>query len=186
MYSLLIEPSLGSITCSWLLRSDENTLELSAICELEKQIWMDALSTAIKESKKLYSSSVDSNEYLLEQLFVSSFDQYAPQKPYQEKAIDASSTYNETPVHFPMPNGSTSFSQSAIFNKPSKSNNRASHPVFSTQEFSVLDLSNVSDAGAASPGLRSQSSINDLREFFTSSVVSEKWTQRKFNQYHTR
>ncbi|KAL7313877.1 hypothetical protein PS15m_007558 [Mucor circinelloides] len=176
----------GSITCSWLLRSDENTLELSAICELEKQIWMDALSTAIKESKRLYSSSVDSNEYLLEQLFVSSFDQYAPQKPYQEKAIDASSTYNETPVHFPMPNGSTSFSQSAIFNKPSKSNNRASHPVFSTQEFSVLDLSNVSDAGAVSPGLRSQSSINDLREFFTSSVVSEKWTQRKFNQYHTR
>ncbi|KAL0140610.1 hypothetical protein V8B55DRAFT_1413078 [Mucor lusitanicus] len=176
----------GSITCSWLLRSDENTLELSAICELEKHIWMEALATAIRESKALYSSSVDSNEYLLEQLFVSSFDQHAQPKQYQDKAIDASSICNDTPVHFPMPNGSTSFSQSAIFNKPSKSSNRASHPVFSTQEFSVLDLSNVSGSGAASPGLRSQSSISDLREFFTNSVVSEKWTQRKFNQYHTR
>ncbi|KAK4510741.1 long-chain fatty acid-CoA ligase [Mucor velutinosus] len=180
----------GSITCSWLLRSDENTLELSAMCELEKHIWMEALATAIKESKALYSSSVDSNEYLLEQLFVSSFDQYAQPKQYQDKAIDASSTYNDTPLHFPMPNGSTSFSQSAIFNKPSKSINRASHPVFSTQEFSVLGHFNASGGGdtgaAASPGLRSQSSISDLREFFTNSVVSEKWTQRKFNQYHTR
>ncbi|GAN09270.1 hypothetical protein MAM1_0255c08795 [Mucor ambiguus] len=181
-----IPNSEGSITCSWLLRSDENTLELSAICELEKHIWMEALATAIKESKALYSSSVDSNEYLLEQLFVSSFDQYAQPKQHLDKAIDASSTYNDTPVHFPMPNGSTSFSQSAIFNKPSKSSNRASHPVFSTQEFSVLDLSNASGIDAASPGLRSQSSISDLREFFTNSVVSEKWTQRKFNQYHTR
>jgi hypothetical protein len=174
------------MTCSWLLHNDENSLELSAICELEKQIWMEALSTAIKESKELYSNSVDSSEYLLEQLFVSSFDQYTQPKQNHDKPIEAAPTYNDTPVHYPIPNGSTSFSQSAIFNKPTKSNNRASHPVFSTQEFSVLGISNTSNGGTVSPGLRSQSSINDLREFFTNSVVSEKWTQRKFNQYHTR
>ncbi|CEP07266.1 hypothetical protein [Parasitella parasitica] len=175
----------GSMTFSWLLYNDEHSLEMSAICETEKQIWMEALSTAVRESKELYSSSVDSNEYLLEQLFVSSFDQHAQPKPAQDRAIEAT-TYSDTPVHFPIPSGSTSFSQSAIFNKPSKSSNRASHPVFSTQEFSVLDLSSASNGNATSPGLRSQSSISDLREFFTNSVVSEKWTQRKFNQYHTR
>ncbi|KAI8644584.1 hypothetical protein BD408DRAFT_115119 [Parasitella parasitica] len=187
-HKFLTENALGSMTYSWSLYNDEHSLELSAICEMEKQIWMDALSTAIKESKELYSNSFDSNEYLLEQLFVSSFDQYAQPKLTQDRAIEVSSTM-DIPVHFPIPNGSTSFSQSAIFNKPSKSDNRASHPVFSTQEFPMLDLTNASNGtvlGATSPGLQSQSSISDLREFFTNSVVSEKWTQRKFNQYHTR
>lgn len=171
------------MTYSWLLHSDEHTLELSAICELEKHIWMESLSKAIKESKDLYSNSVDSNEYLLEQLFVSSFDQHAQNKASGDKTIEP-----ESPVHFPMPSGSTSFSQSAIFNKPSRANHRASQPVFSAHEFSVIDSSlaqHTYNHGAQSPGLRSQSSISDLRDFFSNSM-SEKWSQRKFNQYHTR
>lgn len=167
------------MTYSWLLRSDEHTLELSAICELEKHIWIKALSKAIQESKDLYSSSVDSNEYLLEQLFVSSFDQQNRHKTNIEA---------ESPVHFPIPGGSSSFSQSAIFNKPQKSNNRASQPVFSTQEYSVIDTAlsqSIFNNGAKSPGLRSQSSISDLRDFLSNNVT-EKWSQRKFNQYHTR
>ncbi|KAG2237958.1 hypothetical protein INT48_002519, partial [Thamnidium elegans] len=173
----------GSMTYSWLLHSDEHTLELSAICELEKHIWMESLSKAIKESKDLYSNSVDSNEYLLEQLFVSSFDQHTQNKASGDKTIEP-----ESPVHFPMPSGSTSFSQSAIFNKPSRANHRASQPVFSAHEFSVIDSSlahHTYNYGAQSPGLRSQSSISDLRDFFSNSM-SEKWSQRKFNQYHTR
>lgn len=169
------------MTYSWLLHGDEHTLELSAICELEKHIWMESLSKAIQESKELYSNSVDSNEYLLEQLFVSSFDQHAQPKFNGDKAIEA-----ESPIHFPMPGGSTSFSQSAIFNKPARSNNRSSQPIFGTHEFSVIDSAlSQNNNGAQSPGLRSQSSISDLREFFSNSV-SEKWSQRKFNQYHTR
>lgn len=173
----------GSMTYSWLLHSEERTLELSAICELEKQIWMESLSKAIKESRDLYSNNVDSNEYLLEQLFVSSFDQHVQHKAIGDKTIDP-----ESPVHFPMPSGSSSFSQSAIFNKPSRSSHRASQPVFSTHEFSGLDspvLHHNFNYGAQSPGLRSQSSISDLRDFFSNSMT-EKWSQRKFNQYHTR
>lgn len=174
----------GSVTFSWLLRSEELTLELSAICEMEKQIWIGALSKAIQESKDLYSNSVNSNEYLLEQLFVSSFDQRNQQKANIENfAIEA-----ESPVHFPIPSGSSSFSQSAIFNKPVRSNNRSSQPVFGTQEISVIDsvLSQTHfNSGPRSPGLRSQSSINDLRDFFSTNVT-DKWSQRKYNQYHTR
>lgn len=70
----------GSMVCSWLLKSDEHTLELSALCEQEKTIWVEALSKTIEKSKDLYSNSIDSNEYLLEQLFVSSFDQKAQSK----------------------------------------------------------------------------------------------------------
>lgn len=172
------------MTFSWLLRSEELTLELSAICEMEKQIWIGALSKAIQESKDLYSNSVNSNEYLLEQLFVSSFDQRNQQKTNVENfAVEV-----ESPVHFPMPSGSSSFSQSAIFNKPVRSNNRSSQPVFGTQEISVIDsvLSQTHfNNGPRSPGLRSQSSINDLRDFFSANVT-DKWSQRKFNQYHTR
>lgn len=169
------------MTYSWLLHSEENTLELSAICELEKQIWMKALTHAIKESKNLYSNSVESNEYLLEQLFVSSFDQYSQPKQSSEKMVES-----ETPVHFSIPNGSSSFSQSAIFNKPSRTNNRSSHPVFTSQDldFSQNTLTQ-SNNSTLSPGLRSQSSISDLREFFSNNVT-EKWSQRKYNQYHTR
>ena len=174
---------VGSMTFSWLLRSDEHTLELSAICELEKQIWIDALTKAIKESKELYLNSVDSNEYLLEQLFVSSFDQHNQHATNLDRPIEA-----ESPVHFPIPNGSSSFSQSAIFKKPLRSNNRSSQPVFGTQEYSVIDSAlsqNLAPNEARSPGLRSQSSISDLREFFSNNVT-EKWSQRKLNQYHTR
>jgi hypothetical protein len=182
MYHIKSNPLyVGSMTYSWLLHSEDNTLELSAICELEKQIWMKALTHAIKESKDLYSNSVESNEYLLEQLFVSSFDQYSQPKQSSEKMVES-----EIPVHFSIPNGSSSFSQSAIFNKPSRSNNRSSHPVFTSQG---LDLSqnslNQLNNSALSPGLRSQSSISDLREFFSNNVT-EKWSQRKYNQYHTR
>lgn len=171
------------MTYSWLMHGDDHTLELSAICELEKHIWMESLSKAIQESKELYSNSVDSNEYLLEQLFVSSFDQHAQPKNNGDKAVEV-----ESPIHFPMPSGTTSFSQSAIFNKPAKTNNRSSQPVFGTREFSVIDSALSQTAfnnGPRSPGLRSQSSISDLREFFSNSM-SEKWSQRKFNQYHTR
>lgn len=172
------------MTYSWLLRSEELTLELSAICDMEKQIWIGALSKAIQESKDLYSNSVNSNEYLLEQLFVSSFDQRNQQKANVESFTGDA----ESPVHFPMPGGSSSFSQSAIFNKPIRSNNRASQPVFGTQEISVIDSvlsQNHFNNGPKSPGLRSQSSINDLRDFFSTNVT-DKWSQRKFNQYHTR
>jgi hypothetical protein len=170
------------MTYSWLLRSEENTLELSAICELEKRIWMKALTHAIKESKELYSNSVESNEYLLEQLFVSSFDQYSQPKQSSEKTLEP-----ETPVHFSIPSGSSSFSQSAIFNKPSRSNNRSSHPVFTSQDLDLSQncMSQSNTNSALSPGLRSQSSISDLREFFSNNVT-EKWSQRKYNQYHTR
>jgi hypothetical protein len=170
------------MTYSWLLRSDEHTLEMSAICELEKHIWMEALSKAIRESKELYSSSVDSNEYLLEQLFVSSFDQHV-----QPKSTNSAIEPAGSPIYFPIPNGSTSFSQSAIFNnKSTKNDNRSSQPVFSSHEYAVIDSTlSQPNNGARSPGLRSQSSISDLREFFSSNVT-EKWSQRKFNQYHTR
>lgn len=143
---------------------------------------MEALSKAIKESKELYSSSVDSNEYLLEQLFVSSFDQHA-----QPKSTNSAIEPSESPTYFPIPSGSTSFSQSAIFNsKSTKNDNRSSQPVFGSHEFAVIDTTlSKNNNGARSPGLRSQSSISDLREFFSSNVT-EKWSQRKFNQYHTR
>ncbi|KAI8336442.1 Dbl homology domain-containing protein, partial [Choanephora cucurbitarum] len=179
----------GTISYTWLLHSEDNTLELSAMCELEKNVWVEALTNAIRKSKRLYSKSVDSNEYLLEQLFVSSFDQHAQSRNTTSKHVDVCTALDPSvPIEYPMPSGSTSLSQSAIFNRqPNRSNHRASHPIFSSnQELPALELMpHPIDHGARSPGLRSQSSIGDLREFFSNSV-SEKWSQRKFNQYHTR
>lgn len=148
-------------------------LELTTYSEAEKDIWLDNLRQAIQNSKDVYENSGDTNEYLIEQFFVSSFDQQLPRK----RSMDVNGH-----TQHPLPSGSASLSQSAIFRKSSKANNRASHPVYTAQDFSMTDMSHPQ--GAKSPGLLSQTSIYDFKDIFSLNVT--EWTQRRSAPNHTR
>ncbi|KAI7853677.1 hypothetical protein BDC45DRAFT_150686 [Circinella umbellata] len=62
-----------SLPHSWLLFSETQSIEFSAMCESEKQIWLDKLQGAIKTSKDEYEEqSQNSSTTAVEELFVSS------------------------------------------------------------------------------------------------------------------
>lgn len=79
-----------------------------------------------------------------------------------------------------MPTGSSSYSHSTVFSKTSRLSIQSYHP-----GYNVHDYPGPEDS-VKSPSMKSQSSISDLRDFFSNSSVAEKWTQRKCNQYHER
>ncbi|ORZ19002.1 hypothetical protein BCR42DRAFT_490281 [Absidia repens] len=68
----------GSMSHAWKLYNEQHTIEFGAMCEQEKHIWMEELRKAIDESKAQYDTQLwdaQNRGNVIEQLFVSSFDQ---------------------------------------------------------------------------------------------------------------
>ncbi|EIE77360.1 hypothetical protein RO3G_02064 [Rhizopus delemar RA 99-880] len=159
-----------SVHFPWLLRSNSHVFEFSAVSEAEKDIWMTSMIDCIESAKEHYiMSRRDANKYLVEHLFVSSLDprikKIMTEEPHE---IDLDTT--NQPVHIPIPSGSASFSQSAIFNKPARNNHRLSIPNFSTMFYSSGDH-------AQSPS---------TARYLFGGTLTDKFANYKLKQFKTR
>ncbi|KAI8098831.1 uncharacterized protein BX664DRAFT_319712 [Halteromyces radiatus] len=90
-----IEDIDGSMVHAWKLYNDQHAVEFGAMCEQEKQIWLEELRKAINESKAQYENHLwdtQNRGNVIEQLFVSSFDSTDSSKSQQQSpASNASS-----------------------------------------------------------------------------------------------
>ena len=59
---------------SWRLRHEKMILDFSAICEQEKQVWIEAIQRAIENSKVQFKERGEAPD-VIEQLFVPSYEQ---------------------------------------------------------------------------------------------------------------
>ncbi|CAO3694131.1 unnamed protein product [Rhizopus stolonifer] len=156
----------SSSSYPWLLRSEKNTFEFSAVSEAEKEIWMDCMIDSIEDATLHHDLSFqDPSKYMIERLFVSSLDLTSRRSgPEDRTDIDLDH------LHIPLPSGSTSFSQSAIFNKPAKNSHRLSIPNFSTFFYPPGE------------GLRSPSSSR----FFSRGTLTEKLSNYRSKHFKSR
>ncbi|CAO3699612.1 hypothetical protein G6F70_003870 [Rhizopus microsporus] len=201
----------ASLHFPWLLRSGRHTFEFSAASEAEKDMWTETMKDCIKRAKKDYEqtqknprSPVEQSqqnpdthpnhnfkEYVEEQLFVSSLDQRIKGVIIEEPQDIGSSQ----PFHIPMPSGSASFSQSAIFSKPERNNNRLSIPNFSSIFHSDGIRSPNSGKFAFTSSLRERLADYKLKQFkarceafdanfrdvYVTSLVTAKGSHKKKN-----
>ncbi|CEG82098.1 hypothetical protein RMATCC62417_16220 [Rhizopus microsporus] len=201
----------ASLHFPWLLRSGRHTFEFSAASEAEKDMWTEMMKDCIKRAKKDYEqtqknprSPVEQSqqnpdthpnhnfkEYVEEQLFVSSLDQRIKGVIIEEPQDIGSSQ----PFHIPMPSGSASFSQSAIFSKPERNNNRLSIPNFSSIFHSDGIRSPNSGKFAFTSSLRERLADYKLKQFkarceafdanfrdvYVTSLVTAKGSHKKKN-----
>ncbi|KAG0166187.1 hypothetical protein DFQ30_007482 [Apophysomyces sp. BC1015] len=193
-----------SMSYGWVLRSDYHTVEFGAMCETEKQLWMDALGKAISRARADHvehnnnNNGINSDQQgggnVVEQLFVSSFDR----KPLSSQAssiIPSSSSY-----------ASFSASRADLLGQPETSERAMTRALTvgaqlcrqdsigvdttttTTTESPTTPASQHPQAhtsGLSSPGRRSNSSIDNLKDYFSANVT-EKLSQRKYNHYHHR
>ncbi|KAG1458680.1 hypothetical protein G6F46_006516 [Rhizopus delemar] len=114
----------SSLHFPWLLRNKSYLFEFCATSELEKEIWMETMESCIADAKARHKLlEKESVSDFVEEIFESNLDLH-------------SSEDDDQPVRIPLPSGSTSFSQSAIFSKSTTvrkvNSNRRSIPNLST------------------------------------------------------
>ncbi|KAI9269385.1 Dbl homology domain-containing protein [Sporodiniella umbellata] len=121
----------NSVNFPWLLRNNSHIFEFSAASQAEKNIWMTNMTNCIERARKNYAKSkTESNEYLVEHLFTSSLN--TRDKNKATEAFPKADLELKLADCIALPQGSASLSQSAIFNRPSRSVNRLSIPSFSS------------------------------------------------------
>ncbi|KAI8334734.1 hypothetical protein BC941DRAFT_432039 [Chlamydoabsidia padenii] len=227
----------GSMTHAWKLYNGQHAIEFGAMCEQEKHIWLVELRKAIDESKAQYETHLwdtQNRGNIIEQLFVSSFDQVDNKSQHSSPASNISSLASPRSVislQDPISAHSKSTRVSKLFfplqqnhhhqgvagtttttmNDPLECSTPSSITPTTTDITAIttmypnlkhlvtqhhypnlkvpvlpIDTSLPPTNTSQSSFLRqSQSSMNDLREFFHSNVAG-KWSQRKYTQYQTR
>ncbi|KAI9485011.1 hypothetical protein BDB00DRAFT_942750 [Zychaea mexicana] len=194
-----------SLPHSWLLFSETRSIEFGAMCETEKQIWLDKLRGAVKKSKDEYEESQTSSS-AVEELFVSSFNLSSSASNNNSNitvATGGSAVPQPGSVHS---YGSTSCtSLSSFFSRSelqvhsgsnvaldSSNNNRPDTPR-TTYSVDTIDDGNsespthssAQSSNVNSPGMRSQASISDFCDFVTNTVADFR-SQRRYQQYSLR
>ncbi|KAI9256925.1 hypothetical protein BY458DRAFT_519002 [Sporodiniella umbellata] len=155
----------SSFSYPWLLKSETDIFEFSAMSEAEKELWMDQMTDSIEDAVLQYElSQKDPSKYVIERLFVSSLEQKGPREENKTESVDLEH------LHIPLPSGSTSFSQSVIFNKPTKNSHRLSIPNFSTLFYPPVD------------GLRSP----NASRFFLKGTLTDRLSNYRLKQFKTR
>jgi hypothetical protein len=232
------------MTHAWKLYNEHHAIEFGAMCEQEKHIWLEELRKAIDESKAQYETHLwdtQNRGNVIEQLFVSSFDQVDGDKsqnsspasnissvasprsilsrqdsttalksarvsklffPHQQHTHTnrhkEAATTTDDPIQCSTPSSitlTTASDMAAVTTMyPNLKHLAASQgyqqqqPHYPNLKVPVLpiDTSLAPTNASQSSFLRhSQSSMNDLRDFFHSNVAS-KWSQRKYTQYQSR
>ncbi|KAI9251449.1 hypothetical protein BDA99DRAFT_521906 [Phascolomyces articulosus] len=195
-----------SLPHSWLLFSETQSIEFSAMCEQEKQIWLDKLREAIKASKDEYDESRTSNT-AVEELFVSSFN-------FSSTSINNSNIGNVITSDYP--NGSSPCTSLCSYSPQvhGSSNVALDHmmgtavspncstiirpdtpkTICSTDTTEELGgpqsgdsptHSSTQSSNVNSPGMRSQASLSDFCDFVTNTVADFR-SQRRHQQYSVR
>ncbi|KAF7731824.1 hypothetical protein EC973_008339 [Apophysomyces ossiformis] len=202
-----------SMSYGWILRSDYHTLEFGAMCESEKQLWMDTLGKAITKAREDHAeqNNKEKSEHqgggsVVEQLFVSSFDR-KPTSSQTSAIIPSSSSYASLSVSRPdlltqpevseraMTRALTVGAQlcrqesigvetntTATTESPTTPASQQPQP---QQHHHQQQQQQPNMSGLSSPGRRSNSSIDNLKDYFSANVT-EKLSQRKYNHYHHR
>lgn len=179
--------ALASSYHTWFLRNDQYTIEFGAMCEQEKQIWVDALRRAIQSSKE---NGVDGQTpgNAIEELFVSSLNNITPstassnvqlqqqQQPHISSSTTSLSSYasrNET---------STGVVASGI-DKPDTPHTTASNDTLNDD--SPTHSASAQSSMLNSPGMRSHASFGDFYDFVTHTVADIR-IQRRHQQHNVR
>lgn len=178
--------ALASSYHTWFLRNDQYTIEFGAMCDQEKQIWVDALRRAIQSSKE---NGVDGQTpgNAIEELFVSSLNNITPstasnnvQLQQQQQPHISSST---TSLSSYASRTETSTAAASGIDKPDTPHTTASNDTLNDD--SPTHSTSAQSSMLNSPGMRSHASFGDFYDFVTHTVADIR-IQRRHQQHNVR